>query len=130
MSVIEAKQVQPFYKSRTVLAGVSAIVSVLITMFILRQFPDLLQYSSTIFTAIFSFFGAIVLKYIGTDFLSIIGQIVMAVWADKKIDEQDFQNILLELLTEQNELDATAVQQVELKMIDKGLIKTKVVGVS
>lgn len=122
INIIESKQAQPVWKSRTVLVGIVGILSILLVTFLVRTFPELGKDAQMIFGASLSILGAIIGKYLATDILSMLAQIAEIVFRDGIIDESDIATVIGELLLDTNGLTNSQVDVVQGKLLEKGLI--------
>ena len=122
LSVIQNKQNAGIIDSKTIKIGLFGMIMVLITVIVVRLIPQLDRDADMIFSVGLSIFGAFMTKYMGTDLLSILAEIMQIVFRDKKVDAKDFSNILSELLLDDNGLTKDHVAAVEKKLIDRGVI--------
>ena len=123
LSIIQTKQDTPIHKSRTVLVGLIGIFSILLTVLIVRLIPQLAEDAPMIFSTALSILGAIMVKYIGTDAIAMLAEILQIVFRDKRIDLSDLAHIIEELLLDDNGLSSEQVMVVKGELADKGLIE-------
>lgn len=122
MTVIQAKQAQPLWKSRTVLAGLIGILSILLTVFLVRSLPILEQDSDMIFGTFLSVFGAIIVKLMGTDLIAMLSEMMVVVFRDGKIGADDISTVIGELLLDTNGLTNAHVDVIQEKLVEKGIV--------
>jgi hypothetical protein len=122
MTVIQAKQEQPIWKSRTVLAAAVSVLAVLLTSLVVNSIESLKGQEQTIFTILFSVAGAIIAKYLMTDFMGMLADIVSIIFADGELNLKDITNIIGELLLDDNGLNPEQVETFKAKMVEHNYI--------
>lgn len=122
MTVIQAKQEQPIWKSRTVLASLVSILAVLVTSLIVNSIEVLRGDEEKIFQIVYSVSGAVIFKYLVTDIMGMSNDIASIIFSDGQLNLKDITNIIGELLLDDNNVDAHAVKVFSDKMVDNGYI--------
>lgn len=120
MSIIQAKQAQPIYRSRTVLAVIASVLSVVVASVLVESVPMLADRDETVFIILFSGAGAVIGKYLMTDVMGMLSDIISIIFEDGELNLKDVTNIIGELLLDDNGLNAEQVEVVKDKMIEKG----------